>query len=152
MGYRAMCLFWFDDFLDYVQDYDEILRIDDDCTLDRGQPEPELPEGVVFASSATQGCDVPEFTEGMPELFQKIDPLADYSKCKHPYTNVMWLDVKWALRTRSMKSSVLESRCIQINRWGDLPLWGFYLKLLGVPIHPLHLSYFHGSHKYHIKT
>jgi hypothetical protein len=146
MGYRSMCLFWFDDFLDYLSEYDEILRIDDDCQLYLGVPEPRLPPDALFAASKTQGCDAPEFTDGMVELFSNIDPTTDFSSCSHPYTNVMWVDVQWAMATRGLKSAMLESNCIQLNRWGDLPLWGYFLKMMGVAICELPISYFHGSH------
>lgn len=32
-NYRHMCNFWFSGFLDYVKDYDQLLRIDEDCTI-----------------------------------------------------------------------------------------------------------------------
>lgn len=32
-GYKAMCQFWFTDFQQYVQEYDWLLRVDDDCHL-----------------------------------------------------------------------------------------------------------------------
>lgn len=145
-----MCLFWFDDFLDYISEYDEILRIDDDCCLDEGIPEPRLASNVMFASGKTQGPDVAEFTDGMEALFCRLDPTVNFSACEHPYTNVMWVRVPWALATRSLKSAILQSNCIQINRWGDLPLWGYFLKMTGVPIVSLPISYYHGSHKVHV--
>jgi hypothetical protein len=33
VGYRNMCHFWFVDFWDYTQEYDKILRIDEDCII-----------------------------------------------------------------------------------------------------------------------
>ena len=150
IGYRSMCLFWFDDFLDYISDYDEILRIDDDCCLDEGVSEPNLTADVFFASGKTQGRDAREFTEGLEALFSRLDPTVNFSSCEHPYTNVMWVNVRWAQATRGLKSAVLQSNCIQINRWGDLPLWGYFLKMLGVPIIKLPVSYHHGSHDVHI--
>jgi hypothetical protein len=32
-GYKGMCQFWFTDFMQYVEEYDWLLRVDDDCTL-----------------------------------------------------------------------------------------------------------------------
>jgi len=150
LGYRSMCLFWFDDFLDYISNYDEILRIDDDCCVDEGVPEPKLASDALFASGKTQGCDVAEFTDGLEALFSQLDPTVNFSACEHPYTNVMWINVQWALATRALKSAVLQSNCIQINRWGDLPLWGYFLKMMGVPIFRLPISYHHGSHNVHV--
>jgi hypothetical protein len=33
LGYRHMCSFWFVNFWDYLEDYDYILRIDEDCFI-----------------------------------------------------------------------------------------------------------------------
>ena len=33
LGYRNMCAFWFTNFWSYVQDYDKIIRIDEDCVI-----------------------------------------------------------------------------------------------------------------------
>jgi len=146
LGYRAMCLFWFDDFLEYLDGYREVLRVDDDCFLDPGQDAPSFVDGAVFATSYVQGCDEARVVDGMASLFRSLDPGKDFDECAHPYTNVMWVSLDWARATRRRKAPILTSRCIDINRWGDLPLWGFYLKLLDLPISPLKLSYVHGSH------
>jgi len=145
-GYRAMCLFWFHDFVEYLDGFDEVMRIDDDCYLDPDQPEPSLGDQDVFATSLVQGCDEAEYTDGMVELFKSLDASKDFDRCSHPYTNVMWVNLVWDRATRARKAPVLETRCIDMNRWGDLPLWGFYLILLGRRISPLRLSYVHGSH------
>jgi hypothetical protein len=34
IGYRHMCSFWFVDFWKFVEDYDLLLRIDEDCFVD----------------------------------------------------------------------------------------------------------------------
>ena len=33
-GYRHMCAFWFTQFLEFTQEYDKLLRIDEDCYID----------------------------------------------------------------------------------------------------------------------
>lgn len=146
MGYRAMCLFWFDDFISYLDGYSEVMRIDDDCFMDADQHEPTFCDTDVFATSYIQGCDDARFVDGMVSLFKSLDSGKNFDECKHPYTNVMWVNLNWARKTRQAKTPILATRCIDINRWGDLPLWGFYLKLLGCSISPLNLSYVHGSH------
>jgi hypothetical protein len=145
-GYRAMCLFWFDDFLNYLDGYDEVLRVDDDCYLDPDQREPCLAEDDEFATSFVQGCDDARYTDGMVKLFRSLDGTKDFDHCSHPYTNVMWINLAWARATRPRKAPILATHCIALNRWGDLPLWGYFLTLVGSRISPLDLSYTHGSH------
>ena len=150
LGYRSMCLFWFDDFLSYVDGYDMLLRIDDDCRLLPGQAEPTLPVGFHFATTQVGGCDATFVTDGMHKLFKSLQPETDFETCVNPYTNVMCVDLAWARATRAAKRPILDSQCIKINQWGDLPLWGAYLKMLGESLVQLGLSYKHDSHGAHV--
>lgn len=35
IGYKYMCYFWFIDFLDYIKDYKYLIRIDEDCFINK---------------------------------------------------------------------------------------------------------------------
>ncbi|CAE8611203.1 unnamed protein product [Polarella glacialis] len=171
-GYRAMCSFWFMDFqeLDVAYDYDFFLRIDDDCEVSSPQ-DPTPPEGIKVASSMWYYGDAGAVTSGMGELFYDLSRTSsanafnwswnfsrkisytDNHQIPGPYSNVMWLDLKWARSqaVREVAEAVDATHCIFTNRWGDSPLWGCALKLLGLPKVFLNMTYYHGSHHATIK-
>jgi len=147
-GYKTMCYFWFVGFLRYCQSYSNILRIDEDCFLEPNQEDPAISvKNAVFASPFTQGMDNSNLIIGMKKLFTSFIGKS-VNKWVSPYTNVMWINIKWASQPiiQKIQKTVVDSNCIFINRWGDLPLWGITLHILGKKIYPLRLDYYHESH------
>lgn len=164
-GYFSMCLFWFAYFFEYLDEYDWMLRIDDDCHLisDVKSLIPP-PNDIPFSSTrwidlATVNYDTLSVTKeggvvrGMRALVNQFAKLHNL-KSNHvtwtaPYTNVMYVNLNW-LRKNSMIQDfirvVTHSQCIYSNRWGDLPLWGAALLLTDIKPHYLNLPYEHGSH------
>ena len=165
-GYRTMCWFWFSEFLHYVEAYDAILRIDDDCYLESAPMWPTSPSPV-SAVIEYWGMDSPNYTSGMFSFFSELKKTlsqAHYIKKTapfpktwvSPYSNVMLYNANF-LRNHVAFSVVADmvqsSRCIWIGRWGDLPLWGATRNVLNFEISNLqHFSYIHGSHDNRLVT
>jgi hypothetical protein len=166
--YRAMCAFWYADFLTYVEDCDYALRVDGDCVLARDQPDPTLSLPRAIASTHWQGPDKPWVVRGMHQFFEGRDreraarPDANASAAtssstatnlsaywqqwSSPYTNVMWMNLSWVRGQRETIEAVNRTECIFTSRWGDLPLWGATLHMQRQASQLLDLSYEHGSH------
>jgi hypothetical protein len=160
MGYKNMCYFWSIDFLKYLENYEYIIRIDEDCELLR------IPTNIieiyknnntVFSSGFYQGEDDADVTVGLKSLFQyfidnnNIKPYKNKIEC--PYTNFMVVNINYFNNNKTIQkvlTLIKESNCIFSNRWGDLPIWGYILSYLvheSMYITDKSIMYLHGSHK-----
>ena len=167
-SYRTMCAFWFADvFLRFAETRacEFALRIDGDCVLEPGQPDPLLALPRAVSSPFWQGMDSPWVIRGLARFFEQLDhrrhlneqaaPLQSaipnltthWRVWRSPYTNVMMLNVTWVREQRPIFAAVANTNCIYSARWGDLPLWGATLHLSRLPAQHLNLSYTHGSHR-----
>lgn len=162
IGYKSMCWFWYSTawkLLD-AQGYRFVLRVDDDCVL-KEAPWPDHP-GVISAPLWTNK-EAGWVMNGMTKFFQKrytLPPVQDWlgppveNKNWHipgsPCTQIMMVDIPAIAkddRVQELWQAVYDTNCIYINRWGDLPLWGFTVAALDIPL--LNMTgweYFHGSH------
>jgi len=156
-GYRHMCSFWFVDFWTFVEEYDYILRIDEDCYIQF------IPDHV-FNKLETHPiicakCDIDLFhvTKGMNDHSRRFMLKNGHTKieCKAPggpYTNVVGFCLSY-LRNQPILhkyiESIKETKCIYTKRWGDLPLWGeaiHYILGYSALFIDTNLRYFHESH------
>ena len=155
-GYKCMCAFWFADFVDYTQDYTAILRIDEDCIISEESIHDPSPAGYTkIASVMYQGMDAADVTVGLQDFarslckeMQVIEPTN--MQWVSPYTNVLWVSLKNASSgpVQNIIQRVVNTNCIMRNRWGDLPLWGLTMALLGTPQQLMSMKYYHGSHQF----
>lgn len=159
MGYKNMCYFWSINFLEYLKDYEYILRVDEDCLLQSIPTnifETYKERNIMFSSPYFQGDDDFPVIVGMKKLFvtymksNHLHPQKTDIRC--PYTNVMIFKIQY-FRNNSIVQNILHliksSNCIFSNRWGDLPIWGHILTLLVDPslyLEEKSISYLHGSH------
>jgi lipopolysaccharide biosynthesis glycosyltransferase len=137
-GYRHMCHFWFVDFWKYVEQYDKILRIDEDCIIFSNID--TIFEGL-NSKVALYGRWEPDeefVTLGLNKF--TLDFLKDNNistensrQPSGPYTNLIAFNLK-ELRNSSILhkyiKSIEQSGNIYKFRWGDLATWGealFYL-------------------------
>ena len=164
MGYKNMCYFWSIDFLEYLKDYEYIIRVDEDCLLQQISTNilnVYKEKNIIFSSPFFQGDDSFPVIVGMKRLFanfmrrNNLQPRKMDIRC--PYTNVMILNIQYFRNNnivRGILSQIKETNCIFSNRWGDLPIWGHILTLLVEPtlyIEDTSISYLHGSHHKMIK-
>lgn len=158
-GYKNMCYFWSISFLEYLKDYQYIIRIDEDCFIK------SIPTNIIdtykenniqFSSPYFQGPDDPNVTVGMYKFFtdflknNNITGINSNITC--PYTNVSIINIQYFRQNPIIIKLLFELNkcgCIFSNRWGDLPIWGYILNYFIQPQffkEDKSISYFHGSH------
>jgi len=154
-GYRHMCHFWFLDFLHFCDEYEYILRIDEDCFVDFNIDEifKIIPSKVLIAGAIDK--DNEEVTHGLNNFtlnfFKKYGIKKSSKNPSGPYTNVFALNLMRIRKNNFLKKYMDEidkSNNIYIYRWGDLPLWGevveyFYDKKDFLLYNKI--NYYHGS-------
>jgi len=157
-GYKNMCYFWSIDFLEYLKEYDYIIRIDEDCTVeqfDKDTLQQYKESNIMFSSPSYQDNDSPEVIVGMDTLFNTYlseHNMKQKNTLKMPYTNFMIVNIPFFTNHDTVKSvldRVKESKCIFSNRWGDLPIWGYVLSYFIDKQYYLEdkdIRYYHGSH------
>ena len=160
MGYKNMCYFWSISFLEYLKDYEYIIRIDEDCFVRN------IPSGIIdtyrendiqYSSPYFQGPDSGQVIVGMHRLFRRYMYEKQLSPCKTkiecPYTNVMIMNMEYFRNNQVVQeilNQIKDCNCIFSNRWGDLPIWGYILTLLVETSkykEDKSIAYWHGSHK-----
>jgi len=163
LNYRHMCSFWFIDFWKFVEDYDYILRIDEDCIIDFDIPEFFMLLQNKIAIYGLWSRDHEYVTHGL-NLFTKNflkenmnlkNSIIDHSP-SGPYTNVFGLNLRLLrenINVQKYIEKVKKTDYIYIYRWGDLPLWGevlFYFCNPKMYMKYDRIKYFHGSHNAYV--
>lgn len=151
-GYRHMCNFWFVGFWKYLDAYDMVLRIDDDCIVRSSIDD-------IFESLKNFACVYGEWTGDGDSVTKGLNDfsLSFFGSDKGPnapsgpYTNLIGLNLKKIRQTPKFfdyVKAVEDSNNIFIYRWGDLPLWGEALHyLFNKEDHcKINVKYFHASH------
>ena len=154
MGYRHMCSFWFVDFWNYLDEYDHILRIDEDCIIyfDIDSIFEKMENKIAVYGKWVNDADfVTKNLSNFTLDFLKKNSLR-HESCSGPYTNIIGFNLKLLRKNERLKeyiNIIKEKNYIYIYRWGDLPLWGqvlhyFYNK--NDYLNTTEIKYFHGSH------
>jgi hypothetical protein len=166
VSYRHMCSFWFVDFWGYVEDYDYVVRIDEDCVIlsNINTIFNKLKNYVVtcaaWGAAGSNNPDDNKVTCGLNEFTLNFFNL-DSSKSRPqipPYTNVITFNLKELRRNERLKdyiTAIDKSDGIYIYRWGDHVLWGEALSYLYDSNDHLvdkSIVYFHGSHKTYVNS
>jgi len=125
-NYRHMCNFWFSGFLDYVKDYDQLLRIDEDCTIYSNLDQ-------VFDSLNNKVCSYARWVDddwfnvfGLDDFCKKFSN-KPRKEIGGPYTNLVAWDLNKVRENTIVNDfiqAVNESNGIYVYRWGDHMLWG----------------------------
>lgn len=162
LGYRHMCHFWSIDFLEYLKDYDYIIRIDEDCIIhnyDIDVLNHMHNNNIYYISPFFQGKDNPDVTIGLEKMsidFCKTNNLhfdTNLNDIKCPYTNLCIINIPFFYNNnivRKFLNYVDVNHGIYSNRWGDLPIWGLILYLFVNPENYSNynkISYIHDVHK-----
>jgi hypothetical protein len=160
-GYKSMCRFWSDRFLDYTKDYRYVARIDEDCIVTSFPIRDLIKElkssGLSYVTSKNLEVDHPDVTVGLLQLgkdfvkSRKINDCDELSLRVNPYTNLFLMDADFYRTSevfRDFMKAIHESNGIYTNRWGDLPIWGLAMKILGedqIKMTNKKIVYIHGS-------
>jgi hypothetical protein len=161
LGYKHMCHFWSIDFFNYLNGYDYLIRIDEDCFIKKFDfiiLNRLLNGEIRFTSPFFQGQDEHYVIVGLEKLWNQfiidneITSKKNFGEIKCPYTNFMMLDLNY-FRNNQMVQNFLkcvdESNGIYSNRWGDLPIWGVILSTLideNLYKESKSIKYYHSSH------
>jgi hypothetical protein len=160
LGYRHMCSFWFIDFLNFVEEYDYLIRIDEDCFVMFDPLSMIVSLKDYHFVSGIYDKDEPYVTKGLNEFtlsfIKKNDTYPflqmDSKQPGGPYTNLFGIALH-AIRQNPIlhnyQMEVSNSNFIYQYRWGDLPLWGEVIYYIFGDISLLldeNLIYFHESH------
>lgn len=158
LNYRHLCSFWFVDFWKFVDDYDQIIRIDEDCivfnNIDRIF-ENLHNKCMIYAEYKK---DDTRYTMNLNkttlEFCRNTDDNLNVSdrRITGPYTNFIALNLN-KLKQNMYLSKYIEhissNNYIYVYRWGDLALWGEALHyFFDSDDHEWDqvFSYFHKSH------
>lgn len=151
-GYRHMCYFWFIGFWKYLDAYDMILRIDDDCLIRSSIDDIfENLENLICVYGEWMG-DHESVTKGLKDFSSSFfGKELDKKIPSGPYTNIVGFNLKKireVSRFFEYIKAVEDSKNIFIYRWGDLPLWGEVLNCIFTEDDhkKINIKYFHGSH------
>ena len=152
-----MCSFWFVDFWNFVTNYEQVIRIDEDCIIDfRCEDIFNLLDENTVSVYGGELEDQEFVTVGLNEFtlnFLKTEKQIGAPRNPiGPYTNVIAFNLR-ELRNNSLLLNyidrVRDSNRIYSHRWGDLPLWGEALHYF-FPENSHYSSemiqYYHGSH------
>lgn len=158
-GYFHMCHFWAIDFFHFVKNYDYVIRIDEDCSIDFSIDEMlnKLKTKIILYGSTF--TDVASVTQGLNQF--TINFLKNNIKNKNfttrppigPYTNIILFNLK-RVRDNELIFKFLEeiknSNNIYRYRWGDLPIWGeilhYFFNVDLINNLDKTIKYYHGSH------
>lgn len=165
IGYRHMCSFWFVNFFNTVQNYDKLLRIDEDCFIDSNIDRIfEQLDKHIFVCGKTS-IDKEFVTKGLNTFsldFCKKHK-DEFSFFKNdakspggPYTNLTGYSLDIIRKNeifQKYRTDVDQSNMIYKRRWGDLPLWGEVIYYIfgndSLKIDNT-IKYFHESHKTYV--
>jgi len=128
-GYTMMCRFHYGKAWNYLESYEQIIRIDDDCFVSKI---PILKEKEIFMC-----CGISEetHTETNSSLFEYLTEknLEKYYDHKFPYTNLYITKSNFWKNdsvVNFLKEVLSNPKSIE-NRWGDMPIIGVTLKTFG---------------------
>ena len=161
LNYRHMCSFWFIDFISYLDEYDYMLRIDEDCIVNFNIDNKfNLLKNKTFIYGYWY-LDYEFVTHKLNDttlefLNQNKDKDINHLQKRDvygPYTNLIFINLK-KIREKDIINKYLKhvekGEYIYIYRWGDLPLWGqviMYMIEENQHLLDRDLKYYHGSHR-----
>lgn len=165
VGYRHMCSFWFVDFWHFVQEYDYLIRIDEDCMVKFSLDgmfetlinEPyQLITGMYSKDDDFVTVDLNKMTRNFIHDETNDNNVPVKYPAGGPYTNLLGLDIQSTRNNARLQryiAAVEKTNNIYYYRWGDLPLWGEAITyILGEDVLKIdaNLKYYHGSHYRHV--
>jgi hypothetical protein len=133
-GYSSMCKFWSYGFIDYLKEYDYVIRIDDDCVAlnDISPIVEELKEKYLVFPFLTGESYRYRLKDFVKQYFIKNKSI-DEDKIKGPYTNFCGFNLN---KIRNNVHIMDFFNTIEINNfvyrysWQDVQLWGLVMEYI----------------------
>ena len=163
LGFRNMCNFWFVSFWKYVEKYEKIIRIDEDCFINfdfRIIFDYLDNKKIVYGKWQEEQYFVTAMLRVFTNNFMKNNNITIDMTKRHPggpYTNLIGLNLIELRKEKLLNiyiEAIKESDNIYIHRWGDLPLWGEVLNYMmneeKDALISKDIKYIHGSHNYRV--
>ena len=163
LGYRHMCSFWFIDFWNFVEEYDYLLRIDEDCFINFNIDDLFKLMNTYYFVYGHYEDDKKYVTIGLNDFTlnflknEKKDKIYESRNASGPYTNVFLLNIRELRENELLMKYIKEvelSNKIYSHRWGDLPLWGEVIHYLfeNNLAKLIDIKYYHGRHNKNINS
>lgn len=156
-GYEGMCKFNIYQIFELTQDFDVVMRIDEDCIITKSEVNPFDQIGdAVFLNSVYWAESHSETNATLPHYIQGFLGLYDMSfyNDKFPYTNVCLFRPSYFMSepVYSLIKHLGDSPLQRANRWGDLPVLGSVLNIFQPKVNQLNgFEYYHKSHDVIVK-
>ena len=154
IGYRLMCKFNFFHIWSYVDNYDYLIRIDEDVLIKRFDVDffNNIDPSFIFGTASLTNEAHSYTNKSLPNELQNIFNTDNQSFYNHkfPYTNfyITKLDFWQNSDLRSTLKIIAEDNKQLLDRWGDLPVIGSVLINMKVDITILkYIRYTHLSHQ-----
>jgi hypothetical protein len=154
IGYRLMCRFQYRDVWQFLESFEYVYRVDEDCLVD-SLPRPS--EKLLFATGALSN-ETHETTNQTLYALLKQMHLEKFYDHLFPYTNCYLTQVSFWTRkdVQSFLELVGGNQRALVDRWGDLPILGVTLKAYGgwnakESVNP-NFSYRHLSHNARVRS
>lgn len=129
IGYRHMCSFWFCDFFNYLEEYDQVIRIDEDCIIDFSIDELfiQLQEKTIVFGKIIG--DHPFVTKGLNEFTLQFINLFSFQMPKNQETSHSKSDIHSAFE---MKKGVKTNQLDIYFHKGPKNPYGPYTNVIGM--------------------
>ena len=132
-GYSSMCKFWAYLFIDYLSEYDYVIRLDDDCiVLNNMDKLIENLEKSYLCFPALGQEDLRHSLEDFMKMyFDK--PVIEETRIDLPYTNFCGFNLNKIRRDKRILNFFREienNQFIHKYAWTDTLLWGIIMKYL----------------------
>ena len=154
IGYRLMCRFNFVHIWKYVNNYDLLIRIDEDVIIKKFNISllDKLNENFIFGTADLSNESHVYTNLSLPEELKKVfnTTNTDFYNHSFPYTNFYVSNIKfWNNQDiQILLNKISNNRLQLIHRWGDLPIIGSLLNYKNIDIEILEgIRYSHLSHK-----
>ena len=135
-GYEGMCRFQTYDIWSYCKEFNNVMRVDEDCLIQSCGENPFDLGDNVYLRSVYFAESHSETNATLPQRIYEltgVEPSVFYNN-KFVYTNVGLANVGFWLEPKMNKliKEIAHSDLQRANRWGDLPVLGSLLNIFAV--------------------
>ena len=132
-GYSSMCKFWAYLFIDYLSEYDYVIRLDDDCIVLNNMD--KLIENLEKSYLCFRSLGKEDLRHGLEDFMKMYfdKPVIEETRIDLPYTNFCGFNLNKIRRDKRILNFFREienNQFIHKYAWTDTLLWGIIMKYL----------------------